>query len=110
MPVTPDQRDLIPNTRTAAALRQAAMETSGPAGPGRTPSKREIEIDPDAPNAPTCSPSRYRVVDPDAPDAPVCKPRRYIVAPDPESLGRKALPGWARQLGDDLSESFGDRA
>ena len=104
-----ERRDLIPNTVTAAALKRAALEATGPGRPGQ-PGKREIEIDPEAPNAPTCSPSRYRVIDPDAPDAPVCKPKRYIVAPEPEGLGAKPLPGWARQLGDDLSESFGDRA
>jgi hypothetical protein len=108
MPVPSEQRDFLPRTPTAAALRQASEPASSIEAAEKP--KREIEIDPDSPNAPTCGPKKYIVVDPDAPDAPTCKPRRYIVAPEPGTLRTKSLPDWARQLGDDLSESFGDRA
>ncbi len=111
MSAHPEQRDLIPQTPTAAALRRAELESANPIGATEKPSrKREIEIDPDAPNAPTCGPKKYITVDPDAPGAPTCKPRRYIVAPDPETLRAAPLPAWAKQLGDELSEAFNDRA
>jgi hypothetical protein len=109
MSIQPEQRDLIPNTPTAAALRRAALEPVELRQPDGEPTRREIEIDPDAPNAPVCTRPKYITVDPDDPNAPTCKPKRYIVAPDPGTLGAKSLPDWARQLGDDLSESFGDR-
>lgn len=106
----PEQRDLVPNTPTAAALRAAARDAVELRQPGGEPKRREIEIDPDAPNAPVCTRPKYITVDPDAPDAPTCKPKRYIVAPDPGTLRATPLPDWANRLGDELSESFGDRA
>jgi hypothetical protein len=109
MPISRDRHDLIPETATAAAVRRAASGGTVQARDNE-PKRREIEADPDAPNAPTCGPKKYITVDPDAPDAPVCKPRRYIVAPDPGTLGSARPSTEARELGRQLSERFGDRA
>lgn len=98
--------DVLPDTPTRRALQRF---TDGPAPEAATsPRRREIEIDPDAPDAPICS-KKYIVVDPDAPDAPICKPRRYIEAPDPEQLGAAGhdVPAWARALGTTLAGRTG---
>jgi hypothetical protein len=106
---TPNEcRDLLPDTATARALRRA-VAVDAAKEPKPRPARREIEIDPDAPNAPTCGPRKYIVVDPDAPDAPTCKPKRYIVAPEPESIDRMAMAAEARELGRRLAEQFGER-
>ena len=99
MPSPADPVDLLPNTPTALFLKTSISDHKV------APFEAASPDDPDAKTAATCKPKRYIVADPDAPDAPVCKPNRYIVAPDPGTI-KKALPQWAKNLGEDLAERF----
>jgi hypothetical protein len=105
MPIDTQRRDLIPNTPTAVTLGRATADLVE-AQASSTPKRREIDADPDAPNAPTCGPKKYITVDPDDPNAPVCKPKRYIIAPDPAAPKGLAIPDSARRFGAELSEQF----
>ncbi len=105
MPIDSERRDIIPRTPTAAVLARATAAPAEARRPG-DPQRREIDADPDAPNAPVCRPAKYITIDPDDPNAPTCKPKRYIVAPDPGTLENQALPDWARSFGAELSDSM----